>query len=221
MNTTRILNRQTRRSRRLCAMAWLLLTFLFAPASQSLADADGQSAIVDLSAYEGRWQRIDDGATEAARFSAIDAAIAKLSWIVREMASGVLRKTTTPPPELQFAWDGRQLYQGLQGEDGAATRAIDLDGKFLTLKDPRGVEYASAWVWTGSGLRVRWEQHQATGSNVYRIDERDHSLIVEHTIEVTAIAGIDPIVYRSRFALTEPPARAAIGLGDGQHATTD
>ena len=167
---------------------------------------------VDLSGFEGHWQRIEIRESDAARESAIAGAVSGLSWIVRKFARGNLNESTTPPPELQFAWDGEQLHQGLADENGGFSRRIELDGELRVLKDSRGVDFASSWVWTGQELRLRWEQHQAHGSNIYRLDEDSDTLVIEHTINVTAISNIDPIVFHSRFSRTDLPARAAAGL---------
>ena len=178
----------------------------------------GDILAVDLSAFEGHWQRIEENETDQERLSAIERAIGGLSWIVRKMASGVLRSTTTPPPELQFAWDGRMLYQGVEGEDGGYPRPVELDGVSRTFKDPRGVDFSSSWAWTDDGLRVKWEQRQAVGSNVYQIDQQNQTLVVRHTIVVTAMSNIDPIVFLSRFSRTDRPARAATGLEEIESA---
>jgi hypothetical protein len=170
------------------------------------------SVPVDLSGFEGHWQRIEVRESDTARESAIARAVSGLSWIVRKFAGGTLNRSTAPPAELQFAWDGGQLHQGLADENGGFSRRIELDGELRVLKDSRGVDFASSWVWTGQGLRLRWEQHQANGNNIYRLDEDAEVLIVEHTINVTAISNIEPIVFRSRFSRTDLPARAAAGL---------
>jgi hypothetical protein len=170
------------------------------------------TASVDLSGFEGHWQRIEVGESDAARESAIAGAVSGLSWIVRKFARSNLNKSTAPPPELQFAWDGERLHQGLADENGEFSRRIELDGELRVLKDSRGVDFASSWVWTGQELRLRWEQHQAYGSNIYRLDEDADILVIEHTINVTAISNIDPIVFHSRFSRSDLPARAAAGL---------
>jgi hypothetical protein len=170
------------------------------------------TASVNLSGFEGHWQRIEVGESDAARESAIAGAVSGLSWIVRKFARSNLNKSTAPPPELQFAWDGERLHQGLADENGEFSRRIELDGELRVLKDSRGVDFASSWVWTGQELRLRWEQHQAYGSNIYRLDEDADILVIEHTINVTAISNIDPIVFHSRFSRTDLPARAAAGL---------
>ena len=167
---------------------------------------------IDLSGFEGHWQQIEVADSETARASAIETALGKLSWIVRRFAGGVLRKSTAPPAELQFAWDGERLHQGMADKNGGFARRIDLGDEFRVLKDSRGVDFASSWIWTGDGLRLRWEQHQATGNNLYRLDQNAQILIVEHMIQVTAISNIDPIRFRSRFSRTDLPARAAAGL---------
>jgi hypothetical protein len=170
------------------------------------------TASVDLSGFEGHWQRIEVLESDAARESAIAGAVSGLSWIVRKFARSNLNESTTPPPELQFAWDGERLHQGLADDNGGFSRPIELDGELRVLKDSRGVDFASSWLWTGQELRLRWEQHQAYGSNIYRLDEDAGILVVEHTINVTAISNIDPIVFHSRFSRTDLPARAAAGL---------
>ena len=213
--------RLVRRTRSLTILCGLLVVFSLVPASSSRAAEMGDSVSIDLSSYEGRWQRVDDGEADEARLSAIDRAIDDLSWIMRTMAAGVLRKTTRPPPEMEFVWDGERLHQGLQGKDKASSRPILLDGKLRSGKDRRGVPFSWAWAWTDLGLRVRWEQHQAHGDNVYRIDERDgHTLVVEHTINITAISNIEPIVYRSRFSRTDLP-RVAAGRGHTAGTTSE
>lgn len=176
---------------------------LTTPSKQSLASEVNDASHIDLSAYDGHWQRIEDSDADADRLSAIDVAISGLSWIMKKMASGVLKKTTTPPPEMKFVWDGERLFQGIDVESGEFSRPVDLDGKTYYGEDHRGVAFASSWALAGSGLRVNWEQAQATGSNLYRIDDRDHTLVVEHTINVTAISDITPIVFRSRFSRTD------------------
>jgi hypothetical protein len=177
--------------------------------------------VIDLSGFEGHWQQIDVTESEAERKSAIESALARLSWIVRSFATRPLRKLTAPPLELQFAWDGERLHQGMTDKNGGFSRRIELGGELQLLKDSRGVDFASAWAWSDNGLRLRWEQHQATGNNIYRLDENAQLLIVEHTIQVTAISNIDPIVFRSRFSRTELPARAAAGLDHVARANSD
>ncbi len=194
-------------------LLWLLCGLISAlvsgPASIGFAAETEASAIVDLSVYDGHWLRIEADESDAERKIAIQKAVKGLSWIVRRMAGGVLRRSTTPPHELRFDWDGERLYQALTDKSGGFSRLIELGGEFRTRKDSRGVDFASAWAWTDHGLRLRWEQHQATGNNIYRVDEDSETLIIEHTIIVTAISNIEPIVFFSRFSRTPLPARDA------------
>ncbi len=180
----------------------LLVAVCSLAVSSSAATEIGESATsIDLSSYDGRWHRIDDGESDAQRLSAIDGALTGLSWIMRKMASGVLQKTPRSPRELEFVWDGELLHQGLQGKDQNLSKPVLLDGQLRSGEDPRGVPFAWAWTSTDSGIRVNWEQHQAYGSNLYRIDAGDgRTLIVQHTVNVTAISDVAPIVYLSRFS---------------------
>ena len=199
----------------------LIAALSISPVSPCHAANAAEITVVDLSAFEGHWQRVEVSESDVARESAIDKAVKGLSWIVRKMASGVLRNSTAPPPELQFAWDGKRLHQGIVGKDGEFSRLIELDGDLRVLKDSRGVDFASAWTWTDNGLRLRWEQHQAMGNNVYRLEANAQTLTVRHTIIVTAISNVEPIVFRSRFNRTDVPARAAAGLNDIARTISD
>ena len=185
------------------ALGSLLATVPFVVTRPALGAPSSHPASVDLSDYEGHWLRIEDDEAHEARISAIGHALERLSWIMRRFASPILKKTTTPPAEMSFVWDGQRLYQGVEGKNGRFSRAIDLDGELLVAKDNRGVDFSSAWTWTDSGLRLRWEQHQATGNNLYRINTQDQTLVVEHTILVTAISNVRPIVFLSRFSRTD------------------
>ncbi len=201
----------------------LISALTIMPGSESHAsDFTGVAPVlVDLSAYEGHWQRTEAVETDAARESAIKEAVSGLSWIMRTMASGVLRRTTAPPPEMQFAWDGARLHQGFSSKNGGFSRIIELGGELITRKDQRGVDFDSSWTWTEAGLRLRWEQHQADGNNLYRLDENAGTLTVQHMIHITAISNVDPILFVSRFLRTDRPARAADGLDDVARVSVD
>jgi hypothetical protein len=190
----------------------LLLIVLFAapPAAlaageESISAAPGP-AHSTLSAFDGHWIRIHDEQDHSHRLSKIETAISDLSWVVRGMASRVLKKSTIPPDKIIFSWDGHQLHQ-IMGEDNTQfARPVKLDGDPKTLTDSRGEAFSSHWEWTDSGLRVSWVQDQAYGSNLYRVDEKNQALLVEHRIHVTAISNIEPIVYRSSFGRALLPA---------------
>jgi hypothetical protein len=158
-----------------------------------------ESVVIDLSDYDGRWERIEDEEANEARLSAIGKALEGLSWIMRRFASPILRKTTSPPKEMNFIWDGSQLHQRVINGDGNFLRLVNPGGETHFAKDGRGVDFSSVWALSESGLQLRWEQVQATGFNIYRVDSLEHTLLVEHTINVTAISNIEPIVFLSKF----------------------
>ena len=171
-----------------------------------------ESLAIDLSDYDGHWERIEDETANEARLSAIGEALEGLSWIMRRFASPILRKTTMPPKEMNFVWDGSQLHQRLINQGGRFSRLVNPGGATHFGKDYRGVDFSSVWALSESGLQLRWEQNQATGYNVYRVDSLEHTLVVEHTINVTAISNIEPIVFLSRFSridAVDPPPPAA------------
>lgn len=183
----------------------LLLLLLFAAGSVGLeVRASGEIAEVDLTVFDGHWERIDNPLDEERRVAAIDRAVASMSWLMRRMAGGVLRRTTRPPSEIQFVWDGSGLQELAPSPEGRQLRPIRLDGNTRVAQEDNG-EVALSWHPAPQGLRLRWEQHQAHGSNLYRVEEAGDILVVEHTIQVTAISNIEPIIYHSHFVRREPP----------------
>jgi len=169
----------------------------------------GEPGSSELALFGGKWKRIADDEAEAARLTNIDDAVEDLTWIVRKMAGGVLKKSTVPPPEMSFTWDGVHLHQLVRSRKGEQQRLVRLGGAPETFVDPRGGDFSSTWIWTELGLQLDWVQHQAHGRNIYRVDARDQTLVVESRIQITAISGVGPIVYRSRFGRAELPAVAA------------
>lgn len=170
-----------------------------------------------LAPYGGQWRRRSDEGLESSRILSIETATRELNWIVRRMAAGVLEKSTVPPLEMKFSWDGERLHQEVDGDNGRFLRPVDFDGPPQRQTDERGDPFTSTWVWTPDGLQVNWTQEQAFGSNLYRLDERGQSLVIEHRINVTAISGVAPIVYESRFSRAALP-RVAAGGTDGTAA---
>lgn len=189
-------------------IVWIALVIcLVAPLSGSAADADPG---IRLQAFAGDWRLLDMPQSDASRLAAIDRAIAGLSWVVRKMASPILSKSTAPPPEVAFIWDGEQLHQRVRESDGREQRrTIDLGGPLRESRDSRGDPFHASWQWKDAGLELRWEQHQANGSNFYRIDPARGALIVRHTIQVTAIENVAPIVFESSFRRADLPTVSA------------
>ena len=206
-----------RRSQRVLAgrlSAWIVLVAIGAAASVAHGDSsstapsghapdapksDAATLAAVLASYAGRWARIDDPAAEAARLESIDEAVSDLAWIVRRMASRVLRRSAVPPGAVQFDWDGDALHQVVESDNGRFSRPVHLHGPPQTLEDKRGEPFTSRWTLTPSGLEVRWTQEQANGTTRYRLVPGTDSMVVEHSIQVTAIDGVDEIAYRNRF----------------------
>jgi hypothetical protein len=197
----------------------LLLTLALCPAATIAADSNETQislpASRTLSAFDGQWRRVDDEQDHSRRLTSIDSAVSDLSWMVRKMASGLLKKSTAPPEKMNFSWDGQQLHQVVDGDNGDFRRAVKLGGDPETLTDKRGEDFSSKWTWTPSGLQVDWVQKQAYGSNLYSVNEHDQTLLVEHRIHITAISDVEPIVYQSRFDRAEPPAVSASTTQEG------
>lgn len=201
------------RSRRFVPLAASLACVLLAT-SPGTAQAESSpltpTALADrLAAFDGVWQRIELPDEDHARLASIDRAIDDLSWILRKMAGPVLRNSTAPPPKLDFFWDGERLYQRVEINGDRDIRPVELGTEPVERLDPRGEPFVSQWAWTAEGLQVQWEQRQARGTNLYRIDPRDQSLRVRHLIQITALDDVSPIEYSSRFRRTPLPSVSA------------
>lgn len=179
-------------------------------AAASQASTTG-SATMQLAELDGRWRQLEDAVATRDRLAAIDSAVEPLTWVVRKMASGVLRSSTAPRPTLDFVWDGKRLHERVPGQDRVEARLVAPGAPAFTAIDPRGEAFEGVWDWTREGLRLRWRQHQAHGTNLYRLSPDKRTLSVDHTIQVTALDGLRPIAYRSHFAKDALPAVASDG----------
>jgi hypothetical protein len=189
----------------------LVVTALFAAfvfhAGAGFASADPHPRLAE---FAGDWRLLDTEGGRVSRMTAIDRAIGDLSWVVRKMAAPILRRTTAPPPRMQFTWDGRRLEQLVVRSEGKEeARPVELDAEVVEDTDSRGEPMTVSWQWTGSGLRVNWAQNQAYGHNLYRVDSDSETLVVKHTIQVTGISDVNPIIYESRFGRRGLPAVSA------------
>ena len=212
------------RSFRRTALATVLGTILTPPLGASLLlslvaaspSAAVEPSVSKLAALDGRWQLLQSETDERIRIAAIDAAVQPLTWVVRKMAGRVLRSTTAPRPEVHFVWDGRELFERVPGHRGVEARLVDPEAGTSKAIDPRGEPFEGEWRWTSDGLRFRWRQDQAYGENLYRLDASGHALTIDHAIHVTALDGVGPILYRSRFARIEHPSVSAPGPVDAR-----
>jgi hypothetical protein len=194
----------------------LILCLCFCLESSAVADeraaADERStAPFRLSDLDGRWVQHDESRDASARHAAIDTAIQPLSWVVRKMAGGALHTTTAPEPTVHFVWDGKQLHQRLNGKRGVKVRIVEPGGPLATGFDSRGEPFEGQWLWTPDGLQFRWQQDQAHGANLYHLDPGRQELTVIHRIRITALDGIEPIEFRSRFVKADLPTVSAAG----------
>lgn len=180
-------------------------------ASTALTSATTASTSMQLVDLDGRWRRLEDAVATRDRLASIDSAVEPLTWVVRKMASGVLRSSTAPRPTLDFVWDGKQLHERVPGQDRIEARLVEPGAASFKAIDPRGDPFEGTWDWTREGLRLRWRQHQAHGSNLYRMSPDKRTLTVDHTIQITALSGLRPIAYRSQFAKDSLPAVASDG----------
>lgn len=193
----------------LIALAWIGL-------ASRVGAEDGRPSGFALPDLDGRWIQRDANFDTQARRAAIDTAIQPLAWVVRKMAGGVLHSTTTPEPTVHFVWDGKRLHQRLNGKRGVSTRIVEPGAPAATGHDARGEPFEGRWIWTQEGLQFSWRQHQAYGANLYRVDPARHELTIDHSIHVTALDGVEPILFRSRFVQADLPAVSAAGATEAE-----
>jgi hypothetical protein len=195
----------------LLCVSSLFVTF-FTQVGTGFASGDSGE---DLTPFAGEWQLIEYAPDEARRSKAIDRALESLNFLYRTMAAPVLRKTTVPPPRIQFTWDGESLYQRTLGVKNEQSRRVELGAGPQQGLDSRGEPFESTWQWTDAGLRLHWQQNQARGHNTYQLDPESGNLIVFHTIQITAISNVAPIVYQARFGREALPTVSAAQESSG------
>lgn len=193
-----------------------LIAILWICAASRLGAEDVRPTGFGLSDLDGRWIQRDAHLDADARRAAIDTAIQPLTWVVRKMAGGVLHSTTVPDPTVHFVWDGKRLHQRLTGKRGVITRIVEPGAPAATGLDTRGEPFEGQWVWTRQGLQFSWRQHQAYGANLYRVDPARHELTIDHSIHITALGGVEPILFRSRFVQADLPAVSAAGTPEAR-----
>jgi hypothetical protein len=171
-----------------------------------LASAAPTLETTDLSRYHGRWRPIDLQRDETERLAAIDRAVDDLSWVMRKMARRVLRRATKPPVEIGFSWDGSELLlrQTRRGKNERTTAVVLQD------RPAAGRPSDGEWHWADGGLRGSWVRSEARGSSSYRIDPASETLLLEQRIEITALDGIEPIVFELRFGRADRPEIRAV-----------
>ena len=186
----------------------LCLIGLAAALSSAEENASRTPSEDELLRFAGSWSRVADATADAERMAAIDAALADLSWLVRKMASGVLRESTAPPPEVRFVWEGDRLVQHLAVDGEVLVRPVELTESF-GIGSAEGSSAEPRWRWREGRLEVYWTRDQARGATRFRYEPSDDSLHVAYEIHVTALEGVAPIHYGSRFRRHGPPGTAA------------
>lgn len=177
----------------------VLVCFIGLPLAPALAD---EAVLVP---FEGEW-RLDpsEGAKEARR-DAIDEAVASLTWVMRMFAAPILHRDTAPPEQLHFYPQGDGWFQRAVAKETERVQPIELDAEPHKHVDPQGGDFQAIWKATEAGVELLWEQAQAVGSNRYHLDPKTGQLVLQQTIQVTEISGLEPIVLESRFDRADPP----------------
>lgn len=146
--------------------------------------------------FAGRWQRVGADEDEVTRLASIEAAFAEASWMLRSVGVRMLGSKTVPPSEYRFSLE-REDTLIMDNSKRGPWRWV-LDGKERTATSPGGETTAAAKLVDGA-LESTWAQERARGRNVYRLEDDGRTLVIDHTIEVTAVEGVKPIHYRARF----------------------
>ena len=180
---------------------------LVALQSPSLAEP---SVTPGLIPFDGAWERVAIAEDDAQRLSAIDSAIADLSWLARKMAAPILRSTTSPPTRYEFVVTEPDLLLGLRGNE---PEPLPLDGREQSGEGPRGT-FKSLSRFEDGVIETEWVVTDAHGSNRYAVSEDGETLIVHHMIQITTLAGVEPIHYRSHFQRAPGVASGPSSLAD-------
>lgn len=167
-------------------------------------------AASELDPFDGAWERVAIEEDDAQRLSAIDSAIAGMSWLMRKMAAPILRSTTSPPTRYEFVVTEPELLLGQRGKE---PWPLPLDGRERSGEGPRGT-FKSLSHFENGAIETEWVVTEARGSNRYTISEDGETLVVQHMIQITRLAGVEPIHYRSRFQ--RPPAATSAPAGDAE-----
>ncbi|MEE3332553.1 MAG: hypothetical protein VX246_16925 [Myxococcota bacterium] len=167
-------------------------------------------AVPGLDPFDGAWERVAIEEDDAQRLSSIDSAISGLSWLVRRMAAPILRSTTSPPTRYEFVVTEPDLLLGQRGKE---PRPLPLDGREQSGAGPRGA-FKSLSSFEDGVIETEWVVTDARGSNRYTVSEDGETLVVHHMIQITTLAGVEPIRYRSHFQRTP-------GVASGPAADAD
>jgi hypothetical protein len=108
--------------------------------------------------------------------------------------------------EIGFSWDGAQLLLRQK------RRANDERTTAVVLRDPPAADEPrdGDWYWADGGLRGSWVRSEARGSSSYRLDPISETLLVEQRIEITALDGVEPIVFELRFGRAQGTSKPLI-----------
>ena len=147
--------------------------------------------------FGGRWQRVTPDEDDE-RLSAIAAAVADMSWLMRGVAAPILRRSTVPPPHYLFELQPAGIAMASRDRP---LRLLVLDGVERSVDGDRGTVIVSA-VQLENAIETRWKTDQAHGSNTFRLDDGGTTLVVESVMQITALSGVQPIRYQVRFART-------------------
>lgn len=163
----------------------------------ALCTALGPAHSQDLAPFDGRWHRVANQSNQA-RLESIETALADLSWVTRTMAGPILRRTTVPPERYVFRVDEDEIALG---ERGREPRPLLTDGSERRFDGDRGTVTTSARR-LADAIETRWRTSQAHGSNTFRLEDGGATLVVESVLQITALSGIEPIRYETRFERT-------------------
>lgn len=162
----------------------------------ALATQSGANASL-FESFNGRWHRVTPD-EDGGRLSAIDAAVADMSWLMRGVAAPILRRSTVPPPRYLFELIPAGI--AMAGRE-PVPRPLVLDGVERRVESDRGAVIVSA-VQLEDAIETRWKTSQAHGSTTFRLADSGATLVVENVMQITALSGVQPIRYEARFART-------------------
>ncbi len=179
----------------LTALLSLLVGPLGLPALPARASSLPEGAEAALGGFEGLWLRVESDEEERALLASIERTLSTIPGLLRGLASGVMRRQIKPAGRYEFALEGGEFWLATGGRnrhplplDGQPRERRDGDGKAVTV---------TSQITADGALATTWQRDDSHGSEVYRLGEDGHTLVVEATIASPHFEV--PVEFRSTF----------------------
>ena len=170
----------------------------------SLSYAEEAATDSRFAPFAGKWHLVEVEGEHEERIGEVDRAVGDLNWVMRSIARPMLRKAVTPPDAYEFALIDERLHFAAQGNP---LRPLRFDGSETESEGPRGTVKHRARN-HGEQIETLWQTSEGEGGSRFRVIDDGQTLLVESTLQITAISGVEAIVTQTRFRRTPSVASA-------------